>query len=137
MYSPEINGRSDAQILSVGEKSEKIFDIPSDVDVVFPVSLVGTGHIPNIGACIKDQGTQVMGVHCIPGSLKAFPAQAIEIDPLLPVRSCLAVESARGPMVRFDDPIQVHFAIHDFLLNEWVNRVMNDIFWAFFVCDNG
>ncbi len=80
----------------------------ADVDVVFPVSLIGSRDVTNIGAGKENQGAQVTRIHLFLETQQTLLAQAIKVDTVLPVRSSLAVDTARIPFMRFAYEADIH-----------------------------
>src|SRR6202035_5937931 len=80
----------------------------SDVDIVFPIALVGGGDIADIGARKKNQCAQVSRTHLVFEFLQTIFTQTIEIDAILPVRSGLAVNPTRIPLMWLADETRVH-----------------------------
>jgi hypothetical protein len=85
-------------------------DVP-DVDVVFPITLIGTRDVPNIGARKQNQGTQVTRTHLLPDTLQAILAQPVKVNPVLPVRPGLAVDAARIPFMGLANEGGIHILI--------------------------
>ena len=82
-------------------------DHVADVDVVFPVALIGTGDVTDIGSGVQHQRAQVKGLELVAGLLQAFLAQTLKIDPVLPVGTGVAVQTAWTCFVCFFDKIGV------------------------------
>ena len=80
----------------------------ADVDVVFPVALVGGGRVADVGAGEQHQGAEVVGFHLRLELDQPLLPQAIEIDPVLPVGAGLAVQPTWIVLVRLAEPAQVH-----------------------------
>ena len=81
----------------------------ADIDIVFPIPLVGRGGVANIRAGKKDQGAQLVSRHLFAQALQAVLAQAIEIDAILPIGARLAVKTPGIPLMRLADETSVHF----------------------------
>ena len=69
----------------------------TDVDVVFPVALIGAGGVADVGSSEQNQRAQVELVHLLAQARQALLAHPVEVDALLPVARRLAVEPARIP----------------------------------------
>ena len=77
----------------------------TDVDVVFPVTLVGTGDVTNVGTSKENQCAQVKNFHLFTGARQSFVTHAFVINSDLPVCALMAVQTPRVGIVRLMDKI--------------------------------
>ena len=83
-------------------------DRVADVDVVFPVALVGSRGVADVGAGEQDERAEVVLLHLGLQLDQPLLAQPIEVHAVLPVGGRLAVQATRIVFVRLAEPAQIH-----------------------------
>ncbi len=79
----------------------------ANVDVVFPISLIGSRGVTYVRPRKQDQRPQIRRNHLLLQLRQTLFPQPVEIHPVLPIRPGLAVQPARIPLVRLPDKTRV------------------------------
>ena len=80
----------------------------ANIDVVFPVALIGSRGVADVRPSEEHQRAEVVLRHLRAQLLQTLLAQAVEIHAVLPIRAGLAVQAARVPFVRFAKKTDIH-----------------------------
>ena len=57
----------------------------ADIDIVFPVALVGAGDVPDVGAGKQNKRAEIERLHLLARPLQPLTAQPVVVDPVLPI----------------------------------------------------
>ena len=80
----------------------------ADVDVIFPVALIGGRDVTNIGAGKQNQGAEITRLHLFLETQQTILAQPVKVHTVLPVRRGLTVDTARIPFMGLAYETDIH-----------------------------